>query len=135
VFQGPNFLIFQALHVRISLFLGAKKAQEPYIYTLAYRSHYNLQFHQLYYCFVHFHRYLHCFVLPQARNLNTTSLENSLTRTLELLPQKKQSFLEGVLNEMAPSNRSRVARLTRIKDELFLYLAKPPFDYLGLIKY
>jgi hypothetical protein len=84
---------------------------------------------------VHFHRYLHYPILPQARNLNTTNLENSLTRTLELLPQKKQSFLEGVLNEMAPLNRSRVARPTRTKDKLFLYLAEPPFDYLGLIKY
>ena len=30
-----------------------------------------IQFYQLYYCFVHFHRYLHHFVLSQARNLSS----------------------------------------------------------------
>ena len=36
---------------------------------------------------------------------------------------------------MAPLNRSRVARLTREKDELFLYLAEPLIGYMGLIEY
>jgi hypothetical protein len=36
---------------------------------------------------------------------------------------------------MAPSNRSRVARPTRGKDELFLYLAEPVTDRIGLMEY
>ena len=52
-----------------------------------------------------------------------------------LSPEKRGSFLEGVLSEMAPSSRSRVARLTRGKDELFLYLAEALTDQLGLMEY
>jgi hypothetical protein len=52
-----------------------------------------------------------------------------------LSPEKKALFLEGILNDMAPSSRSRVARPTRGKDELFLYLAEPPTDHLGLMEY
>jgi hypothetical protein len=51
------------------------------------------------------------------------------------LPQKQRSYLEGVLDGMAPLNRSRVPKPTRGKDELFLYLAKPPTDHLGLMEY
>jgi hypothetical protein len=36
---------------------------------------------------------------------------------------------------MAPSNRSRVIRPTRGKDELFLYLAEPVTDHMGLMEY
>jgi len=43
--------------------------------------------------------------------------------------------VESVLDEMAPSNRSRVARPTRGKDELFLYLAKLATDHISLIEY
>jgi len=50
-------------------------------------------------------------------------------------PERQGSYLEGILNEMAPSNRLRVARPTRGKDELFLYLAEPPTDHLGLLEY
>ena len=52
-----------------------------------------------------------------------------------LSPEKRGSFLEGVLSEMAPSSRSRVARLTRGKDKLFLYLAKLATNYISLIEY
>jgi hypothetical protein len=51
------------------------------------------------------------------------------------LPEKQRSYLESVLDEMAPSNRSRVARLTRGKDELFLYLAESATDRMGLMEY
>jgi hypothetical protein len=51
------------------------------------------------------------------------------------LLEKQRSYLESVLDEMALSNRSRVARLTRGKDELFLYLAKLATNYMGLIEY
>ena len=50
-------------------------------------------------------------------------------------PKKQRSYLESVLDKIAPSNRSRVARLTRGKDELFLYLAKPATNRMGLIEY
>jgi len=50
-------------------------------------------------------------------------------------PQKQRSYLESVLDGMAPLNRSRVPMPTRGKDELFLYLAEPPTDHLGLMEY
>jgi hypothetical protein len=43
--------------------------------------------------------------------------------------------LESVLNKIAPLNRLRVLMLIRGKDKLFLYLAKPLTNYLGLIEY
>ena len=52
-----------------------------------------------------------------------------------LLPEKRGSFLEGVLSKMAPSSQSCVIRLTRGKDELFLYLAEALTDQLGLMEY
>ena len=52
-----------------------------------------------------------------------------------LSPEKRGSYLEGVLSEMAPSSRSHIARPTRGRDELFLYLAEAPTDQLGLMEY
>jgi hypothetical protein len=52
-----------------------------------------------------------------------------------LSPEKKALFLEGILNNMAPLSRSRVAWPTRGKDKLFLYLAEPLTDHLGLMEY
>ena len=45
------------------------------------------------------------------------------------------SYLEDILNQMIPSNLSCPIRPTRSKDELFLYLAEPPTDLLGVIEY
>jgi len=45
----------------------------------------SIQFHQLYHCFVHFHRYLHHSVLPQACNINNPSL-NFYPRLFTLPP-------------------------------------------------
>ena len=50
-------------------------------------------------------------------------------------PEKQRSYLESVLDKMAPSNKSRVARLTRKKDKLFLYLAEPATNCIGLMEY
>ena len=51
------------------------------------------------------------------------------------LPEKQRSYLESVLDKIAPSNRSRVARPTRGKDKLFLYLAELATDRIGLMEY
>ena len=45
------------------------------------------------------------------------------------------SYLENILNQIAPSNLLRPKRPTRIKDELYLYLAKPPTNLLRVIEY
>jgi hypothetical protein len=50
-------------------------------------------------------------------------------------PEREVSYLEGILNQMAPSNLSRPERPTRSKDEFFLYLAEPPTDLLGVAEY
>ena len=50
-------------------------------------------------------------------------------------PEKQRSYLESVLDKMAPSNKSRVARLTRRKDKLFSYLAELATNRIGLIEY
>jgi hypothetical protein len=50
-------------------------------------------------------------------------------------PKILMSYLEDILNQMAPSNLSRPVRPTRLKDELFLYLAEPPTDLLGVAEY
>jgi hypothetical protein len=50
-------------------------------------------------------------------------------------PEKKTLFLEGILNNMAPLSQTRVARPMHGKDELFLYLAEPLTNHLGLMEY
>ena len=50
-------------------------------------------------------------------------------------PEKTTSYLEDILNQMAPSNLSRPERPTRAKDELYLYLAEPPTNLLGVMEY
>jgi hypothetical protein len=52
-----------------------------------------------------------------------------------LSPKKQRFYLKSVLDKIAPLNRLRVLRLIRGKDKLFLYLAKPLTNYLGLVKY
>jgi hypothetical protein len=50
-------------------------------------------------------------------------------------PKKQCSYLESVLDKMAPSNRSRVIRPIHGKNKLFLYLAEPITDRIGLMEY
>jgi hypothetical protein len=51
------------------------------------------------------------------------------------LPEKQCSYLESILDKMAPSNRSRITRPIYRKNKLFLYLAEPATNYMGLIEY
>lgn len=50
-------------------------------------------------------------------------------------PERQVSYLEDILNQMAPSNLLRPERPTRSRDELSLYLAEPPTDLLGIAEY
>jgi hypothetical protein len=50
-------------------------------------------------------------------------------------PKKQRSYLESILDKIAPSNRSRITRPIYRKNKLFLYLAEPATNYIGLIKY
>ena len=45
------------------------------------------------------------------------------------------SYLENILNQIAPSNLLYSERPTRIKNKLYLYLAKPPTNLLEVIEY
>jgi hypothetical protein len=45
------------------------------------------------------------------------------------------SYLEDILNQMAPSNLLYPKRPIYSRDELSLYLAKPPTDLLGITEY
>ena len=50
-------------------------------------------------------------------------------------PEKTISYLENILNQIAPSNLLYPERPIYIKDEFYLYLAKPSTNLLGVIKY
>ena len=50
-------------------------------------------------------------------------------------PPKEVSYIEAILNAQAPVSASRVTRPSSRKDELFLYLAEPPTDLLGVMEY
>jgi hypothetical protein len=61
--------------------------------------------------------------------------ETALTRESRSPEPEKTSYMESILNQMAPSGSSRQSRLSRSKDQLALYIEKPPVDRIGLMEY
>jgi hypothetical protein len=50
-------------------------------------------------------------------------------------PTKTPSFLEAILNKVAPILLARVTCPNTRQDELFLYLAESPVNHLPVIEY
>jgi hypothetical protein len=50
-------------------------------------------------------------------------------------PEKVTSFLEDILDEMAPTSINKVARPTARRDQMHLYLEEAPINYMGVMDY
>jgi hypothetical protein len=50
-------------------------------------------------------------------------------------PEKTSSFLEDILDEMAPTAKQKVAKPTARRDQLFCYLEEPPIGDIGVMEY
>jgi hypothetical protein len=50
-------------------------------------------------------------------------------------PGKRPSFLESILDARAPTSSQRVARASRTRDKLALYLEEPTVDYISVMEY
>src|SRR6266536_1592951 len=49
--------------------------------------------------------------------------------------EQKPSFLESILDEMAPTSVAKVTRPIARRDQLFLYLEERPISHIGLMEY
>ena len=80
------------------------------------------------------------FITPRKAKLRklqeNTYKEESLTRVKRSPdPEPELSYLESVLNTVAPTSITKLLRPTSRKDQLYLYLEEAPISYIRVINY